>query len=78
MSWWCWTDAGEGAQAGQHYVDIRSGRRGAVVVFAALFRLADAATLGSAEDEGTYVRGSVRLDFATRVVTVSFSKPRAC
>ena len=68
-------------QAGQHYVDIRSGRRGATVAFVGLFRLVDAATLGEAVPGGgasscLYVRGSVRLDYATKLAAISFSKPR--
>jgi hypothetical protein len=42
--------------------------------------MVDAATLGDAGGGGggeSYVRGSVRLDYATKMATISFSKPRS-
>uniref|UniRef100_A0A7S1HG52 Uncharacterized protein n=1 Tax=Hemiselmis andersenii TaxID=464988 RepID=A0A7S1HG52_HEMAN len=57
-------------QAGQHHVDIRTSRRGVVVVFVALFRLQPN---DADEQRGDLVKGSVRVDYIKKQVSVQIS-----
>mmetsp|Transcript_10838 Transcript_10838/g.17021 ORF Transcript_10838/g.17021 Transcript_10838/m.17021 type:complete len:144 (-) Transcript_10838:101-532(-) len=62
-------------QEGEHHLDIKTTRRGIIVVFDALFRLQpmDSTEMG----KGDIVRGLSRVDFVKKAFSVSFTKPKS-
>ncbi|EKX40050.1 hypothetical protein GUITHDRAFT_154224 [Guillardia theta CCMP2712] len=61
-------------QVGEHHLDVRTMRRGIVIVFEALFRLQKN---DSIELEGDVVKGFAKVDFVHKNVSFRFSKPKS-
>ena len=53
-------------------MDVRTTRRGVIVVFVGLFRLQP---MDADDQRGDLVRGSVRVDYIKKLVTVLTSNP---